>query len=325
METTLSYHERAQELHRRLLVIDGHADTLDRVLEEGHDFLEPSPDFHIDLPRLLEAGINCQVFSLWTPPEYQGERATIRALKMIGAFLEMQKERSELRQITRVSDLDPARPGFCFSFEGAEPLAGDVSLLEVFYRLGVRMIALTWNGRNPFADGLRVGPKPSGLTELGLELVERMGELGVVLDLAHIAEPGFWDALAASHGPVVATHANARALHDHPRNLTDAQLKAIAERDGLVGITFVPTFLAKGGADLDDVLAHIDYVVQLIGEDHVGLGSDFDGITQPPTRLTGVQCLPALTEGMLQRGYSEARVTKILGSNWARVFQKIWH
>lgn len=324
MTTTLSYHERAKELHRRLLVIDGHADTLDRVLEEGHDFLERSPELHIDLPRLLEAGVNCQVFSLWTPPEYQGERATVRALAMISAFLDMQRERAELRQVRRVEDIDADQPGFCFAFEGAEPLAGNVSLLEVFYALGVRMVALTWNGRNPFADGLKVGPNPSGLTELGYELIERMGELGVLLDLAHIAEPGFWDALKASQGPVVATHANARALHDHPRNLTDEQLKAIAARDGLVGVTFVPSFLSRERADLDDVLAHIDYLVNLIGEDHVALGSDFDGITAPPTRLTGVQSLPALTAGMLERGYSEDRVAKILGSNWARVFRQAW-
>jgi membrane dipeptidase len=324
MPTTSSYHERAQELHRRLLVIDGHADTLDRVLEEGHDFLESAPDFHIDLPRLTEAGVNCQVLSLWTPPEYQGERATVRALEMISAFLDMRRERADLRQVTTVGDLDPERAGFCLSFEGAEPLAGKVSLLEAFYQLGVRMIALTWNGRNPFADGLKVGPNPSGLTELGHELVERMAELGVVLDLAHIAEPGFWDALKGSQGPVVATHANARALHDHPRNLKDEQLKAIAERGGLVGVTFVPSFLAPQHADLDDVLAHLDYMVRLIGEDHVALGSDFDGITAPPTRLTGVQCLPALTEGMLARGYSEDRIAKILGSNWRRVFEQIW-
>lgn len=324
MTTTLSYHERARALHRELLVIDGHADTLDRVLEEGHDFLEAAPDLHIDLPRLLDAGVNCQVFSLWTPPEYQGERATARALAMVSAFLDMQRERSELRQITQVSDLDPQKPGFCFSFEGAEPLAGNVSLIEVFYKLGVRIVALTWNGRNPFADGLKVGPRPSGLTELGYELVERLGELGIVLDLAHIAEPGFWDALRASEGPVVATHANARALRDHPRNLTDEQLKAIAERGGLVGVTFVPGFLTTEKADLDHVLAHLDYMVKLIGEDHVALGSDFDGITSPPTRLSGVDCLPSLTEGMLMRGYSEERIAKILGINWRRVFEQVW-
>ncbi len=324
MTTTISYHERAMELHRRLLVIDGHADTLERVLEEGHDFLEPAPDFHIDLPRLLEAGVNCQVFSLWTPPDYQGERATTRALAMIGAVLEMQRKRADLRQVMRASDLDASRPGFCFAFEGAEPLAGDVALLEVFHRLGVRMVALTWNGRNPFADGLKVGASPSGLTDLGVELIARMNELGIVLDLAHIAEPGFRDALKVSRGPLVATHANARALHDHPRNLKDEQLKAIAERGGLVGVTFVPSFLARGGADLEDVFAHLDYMVRLIGEDHVALGSDFDGITALPTRLGGVQDLPLLTAMMLERGYPEARVAKILGNNWARVFEEVW-
>lgn len=314
----------ARALHERCLVIDGHADTLDRVLDEGMPLTDCSPDYHIDLPRLLEARVNAQTFSLWTPPEYQGERALHRALKLIAAFLDMQRDCSDLRQITAVSDLDPERPGFIFSFEGADPLVDDVSLLEVFYRLGVRMIGLTWNGRNAFADGQKVGPNPSGLTELGRELVERMQVLGVVLDLAHIAEPGFWDALSCSQGPVVVTHANARALHAHIRNLTDDQLKAIAERDGLVGVTFVPGFLSKEPADLDHVLAHIDYMVHLIGEDHVGLGSDFDGITTPPTRLSHVGCLPHLTEGMLMRGYSPERIEKILGGNWARVFGAVW-
>jgi len=314
----------ARALHERCLIIDGHADTLDRVLNEGLPLTESAPDYHIDLPRLRESKVNAQVFSLWTPPEYQGERALHRALKLIAAFLDMQRDCPDLRQVTSVSDLDPKRPGFVFSFEGADPLVDDVSLLEVFYRLGLRMIGLTWNGRNAFADGQKVGPNPSGLTELGRELVERMRELGVVLDLAHIAEPGFWDALSCSEGPVVVTHANARALHPHIRNLTDDQLKAIAERGGLVGVTFVPGFLSKEPADLDHVLAHLDYMVRLIGEDHVGLGSDFDGITTPPTRLGHVGCLPNLTEGMLMRGYSAERIEKILGGNWARVFGAVW-
>lgn len=314
----------ARALHARCLVIDGHADTLDRVLTEGHAFIEPATDFHIDWPRLKEARVNAQVFSLWTPPEFQGERALHRALKLIAAALDMQRQCPDMRQVTSVSDLDSQRPGFLFSFEGADPLVDDLSLLEVFYRLGVRMIGLTWNGRNAFADGQKVGPNPSGLTELGRELVSRMQELGIVLDLAHIAEPGFWDALACSQGPVVATHANAYALHAHVRNLRDDQLKAIADRGGLVGVTFVPGFLTKGQADLEHVLAHLDYLVNLIGEDHVGLGSDFDGITTPPTRLSHVGCLPNLTEGMLMRGYSVERIEKILGRNWARVFGAVW-
>lgn len=314
----------ARAIHERALIIDGHADTLDRVLTEGRSFTEPAPDFHIDWPRLKEARINAQVFSLWTPPEYQGERAMHRTLKLIAAALDMQRECSDMRQISSVAELDPQRPGFVFSFEGADPLVDDLSLLEVFYRLGVRMIGLTWNGRNAFADGQKVGPRPSGLTELGRELVSRMQELGIVLDLAHIAEPGFWDALECTEGPVVATHANAHALHPHVRNLRDDQLKAIADHGGLIGVTFVPGFLSKEPADLDHVLAHLDYMVQLVGEDHVGLGSDFDGITTPPTRLSHVGCLPNLTEGMLMHGYSVERIEKILGGNWARVFRAVW-
>lgn len=323
-QTANALREQALELHRRCLIVDGHADTLDRVLNDGHSFTDPSPDFQIDLPRLMASGVNAQVFSLWTPPEYLGERSLHRALKMIAAFLDMQRDRAELRQITSISDFDPKQPGFLFSFEGADPLVDDISLIEVFYKLGLRMIGLTWNHRNAFADGLRVGPRPSGLTELGRELVERMQELGIVLDLAHIAEPGFRDALECSEGPVVATHANAHALHAHGRNLRDDQIKAIAERGGLVGVTFVPGFLTREQADLDHVLAHIDYIVRLVGDDHVALGSDFDGITTPPTRLSHVGMLPNLTEGMLLRGYDESRIEKILGLNWLRVFRAVW-
>lgn len=315
---------QARELHRRCLVIDGHADSLDRVLSEGCTFLEGSAPLQLDWPRLRAAGLNAQALSLWTPPEYQGTRALHRALSMVAALQAMQRQEPELRQVTTMADLDAGKPGVMLTMEGADPLVDDLSLLEVFYSLGVRMIGLTWNGRNAFADGLKVGPKPSGLTDLGRELVHRMGELGIVLDLAHIAEPGFWDALEVTKGPVVASHANAHALHAHPRNMRDDQLKAIAERGGLVGITFVPGFLTQEAADLDHVLDHIDYVVRLIGEDHVALGSDFDGITRPPTRLDHVGCLPNLTAGLLERGYPEERIAKILGGNWARVFRAVW-
>lgn len=323
-KTAHALREHALDLHQRCLIIDGHADTLDRVVSEGLSFAEAAPPFQIDLPRLVASGVNGQVLSLWTPPEYHGERALHRALKLVSAFLDAQRDHPEIRQITSVADFAADKPGFVLSFEGADPLVDDLALLPVFHRLGVRMIGLTWNHRNAFADGLKVGPRPSGLTELGRELVARMDELGIVLDLAHIAEPGFWDALECAKGPVVATHANAHALHPHPRNLRDDQIKALAERGGLVGITYVPGFLTREQADLDHVLAHLDHVVKLVGDDHVALGSDFDGITTPPTRLSHVGLLPNLTEGMLARGYSEERVEKILGRNWLRVFEAVW-
>lgn len=315
----------ARELHARCLVIDGHADTLDRVLTEGCTFLEGSSALQLDWPRMIQAGLNVQALSLWTPPEYQGTRALHRALSMIAALQGMQGRQAELRQVMAASDLKAELPGVMLTLEGADPLVDDLSLLEVFYRLGVRMIGLTWNGRNAFADGLKVGPRPSGLTALGRDLIKRMEERGIVLDLAHIAEPGFWDALEVSQGPVVVSHANAYALHAHPRNMSDDQLTAIAERGGLVGVTFVPGFLTTETADLDHVLDHVDYMVRLVGEDHVALGSDFDGITRPPTRLDHVGCLPNLTAGLLARDYAPERIEKLLGANWARVFRAVWN
>ena len=319
-----SFMIQARELHDRCLIIDGHADSLDRVLSEGCNFLEGSSDLQLDWPRLVHSGLNVQALSLWTPPEYQGPRALQRALAMVAAFQAMKRKDSELRQVESTEELDSTRPGVMLTMEGADPLVDDLTLLEVFHRLGVRMIGLTWNGRNAFADGLKVGPKPSGLTDLGRELVKRMEDLGIVLDLAHLAEPGFWDAMELSTGPLVVSHANARALHAHPRNMNDDQLRAIAGRGGLVGVTYVPGFLTTEKADLDHVLDHIDYMVQLVGEDHVSLGSDFDGITQPPTRLSHVGELPNLTAGMLSRSYTTSRIEKILGGNWARIFRTVW-
>lgn len=315
---------RARALHERSLLIDGHADTLNRIVSEGHSFIEPSPDLHLDWPRLQAAQINVQCLSLWIDQAYLGERATRRALDLIAAFFERARKVSDLRTVTAPSQLDARRPGFVFAFEGADPLGDDLNSLEVFYRLGVRMIGLTWNGRNAFADGLKVGPKPSGLTSLGRELIARMGELGVVPDVSHLAEPGFWEVVELASGPVVASHANTYSRHAHPRNLRDDQIKAIADKGGLVGITFVPHFLADSEADLDDVLTHLDHVIELVGDDYVGLGSDFDGITVGPTRLEEVSMLPNLTAGMLAIGYSEERIAKILGLNWARVFRAVW-
>lgn len=314
---------RARELHRTCLVIDGHADTLDRVVSEGHAFLEGSPELQLDWPRLVGAGLNAQALALWTPPEYQGERAMARALKLLAAFFAMQRQ-ADLPQVMAVGDLDPSRSAVVLTLEGADPLVEDPANLEVFYRLGVRMIGLTWNGRNAFADGQKVGSRPSGLTEKGRELVQRMSDLGVVLDLSHLAETGFWDAFEATEGPLAVSHANARAVHDHPRNLSDAQLKAIAERGGVVGVTFVPGFLCKGPADRSHVIAHLEYMLDRMGEDHVALGSDFDGITAGPAGLGDVSALPYLTADLLGRGHGEQRVAKILGGNWERVFRAVW-
>ncbi len=323
MTIARSYHERAQALHRRVPLVDAHADTLDRCLEEGVPFGGEAPALHIDLPRLRQAGVNLQVLSLWVPPDHKGGRAMHRALQMASLFHAAARKEPDARLVTSVYEVTADRPGFCLSFEGAEPLADDPTLLEAFYQLGVRLIALTWNGRNGFADGLTVADRPGGITHVGADLLARMGELGIVLDLAHIAETGFWHALELTKGPVVVSHANARALCDHPRNMTDEQLRAIAARGGVVGACFARSFIGPEPT-IDDVVRHIMHMIEVAGLDHVGLGGDFDGVTALPDGLGGVQDLSALTAGLLEQGLAEPDAAKILGGNWLRVFGQVW-
>jgi membrane dipeptidase len=316
--------QAALRLHAETLVIDAHADTLDRVLNEGHGFISACDDFHIDLPRMRQTGLNLQLLSLWSPSELTGDQPLVRALSMIASFERMRRESSEVRLVSRVRDIAVDRPAFAFSFEGAEPLGHDLDRLEVFHRLGLRMIGLTWNGRNAFADGQRVGDRPSGLTRLGHELVDRMQHLGVVLDLAHIAEPGFWDAVRDHGGPKVVSHANAASVHPHVRNLTDEQLEAIAASGGVVGVTFVPGFLGSDDVHVGTVADHIEHMWHVMGDEHVGLGSDFDGISRTPAGLSHLGHLPNLTAELLRRGHREERIARLLGLNWARVFQTVW-
>lgn len=323
METAQSYHEAALDLHRRVPIVDGHADTLDRSIEEGVPFGSEQPALHIDLPRMVAAGVNLQTLSLWVPPDHKGDRALHRAMRMVSCFHAAASRNPEVRLVTAADQVSADLPGFVLSFEGAEPLADDPALLDAFHALGVRMIALTWNGRNGFADGLTVGERPGAITHLGQDLLRRMQDLGIVLDLAHIAEVGFWHALELTEGPVVISHANARALCGHPRNMTDDQLRAIAGRGGLVGACFVPKFLGEQ-ASIDDVVRHILHMVEVAGVDHVGLGGDLDGVSALPRGLGGVQDLPVLTAMLLERGLSEADIAKILGGNWLRVFGQVW-
>ncbi|MBI6546436.1 MAG: dipeptidase, partial [Cyanobacteria bacterium NC_groundwater_1444_Ag_S-0.65um_54_12] len=276
------------------------------------------------LPRIEQIGINLQFLSLWIPPDHMGDRALHRAMRLVSCFYAARRNNPGLRLVTSIADISTKLPGFCLALEGAEPLADDPELLDAFYALGVRMIALTWNGRNSFADGIMVGERPGAITHLGNKLLQQMQELGIVLDLAHLAEAGFWHALELTIGPVVVSHANARAICNHPRNLSDTQLRAIAERDGVVGVCFVPKFLSGSEATLDDVVLHILHMIEVAGTDHVGLGGDFDGVTSLPHGLGGVQDLPAITVRLLESGLTQETIAKILGGNWRRVLAAVW-
>ena len=194
--------------------------------------------------------------------------------------------------------------------------------LRQFYRLGVRNLGLAWNFRNAACDGVSESRTNGGLTQFGVKVVEECNRLGMLIDLSHLSPAGVDDVLNTSLQPVIASHSNARALCDHPRNLTDAQLEAIAMRGGVVGVTFVDAFLNARNpsrATLDDVITHLEYMLSRIGPDSVALGSDFDGCTTP-SDIPDVTAYPRITTKLLDRGHSPEVVRKVLGGNLLRVF-----
>ncbi|MFP5503818.1 MAG: dipeptidase [Candidatus Sericytochromatia bacterium] len=323
MREISSYHESALALHRRITVIDGHADTLTLAVDEGHQLVAGGTGNHIDVPRLEAAGVGVQTLTCWNEPHLIGHAAFARAMEKIGAFYQAQRQ-GGLRQVKSRADLEAPGLGFILSLEDAAPCMGSVRHLEALYAAGVRMIGLTWNGRNEIADGVLVGDKPGGLTKVGQVMVMAMEELGIVIDLSHIAEIGFWDVVEATEKPLACSHSNAKAVHEHPRNLTDAQIKAIADRGGVIGVCFAPAFLGPGEPGIEEVVRHIDHMCELAGPEVVGLGSDFDGIAKVPVGLEDVSKLPALTAALLARGYREDDLVKILGGNWKRVFSACW-
>jgi membrane dipeptidase len=190
----------------------------------------------------------------------------------------------------------------------------------------VRNIGLTWNLRNAAADGVDETRSSSGLTNFGVQLVQEMNRLEIMVDISHLSPTGVRDVFLVSEAPVIASHSNAYALCPHRRNLTDEQLEGVASKGGVVGVTFVPNFITEDGnqATLKGLLDHIDYMVKTMGVDHVGLGSDFDGFFNSNVRgLEDVTHLPKLTAGLVERGYGEEDVKKILGGNFIRVFREV--
>jgi membrane dipeptidase len=336
---TANIDARVRALHAGSILFDGHCDTLisvrdgDRALDERS---RPVVDGgvtdsrHIDLPRLQEGGVTAQIFACFVRQPYLPADAANEALRLVDAFyLALDENPHALLLATTAADVERAKAegkvAGVLSLEGAEALEGDLAVLRTFHRLGVRALGLTWNWRNQAADGLGEVRTGGGLTEFGAALVKEANRLGVILDISHLAPAGVRDLLALSEAPVVASHANARALCDHPRNLTDEQLEGIAATGGLVAVTYVPNFLAEDGhsARLEHVLDHIDHIVGTVGVDHVGLGSDFDGFGGVLPGLEDVSKMPALTAGLVARGYADQEVRKILGENYLRVFRQV--
>ncbi|MBA7681825.1 hypothetical protein ES703_90166 [subsurface metagenome] len=244
-------------------------------------------------------------------------------------YREIEKNQDDISLVTNYNQIKEVnRAGkiaAILSIEGGEALEGDLGVLRVLYKLGVRLLTLTWNQRNQIADGIGESRTGSGLTEFGLKVIDEMNRLGMLIDVSHLSETGFWDVVKRSKTPIVASHSNCYALCPHLRNLKDEQIKALADKGGVIGITFVPNFLTqeKRKTTVEDVVKHIDYLVEKVGVDYVGLGSDFDGTGGLPLGLEGVDKIPNITGELLDRGYKEKDIKKILGENFLRVFKEV--
>jgi membrane dipeptidase len=326
----------AQTLHQRSIVIDGHCDTLLRLraAEEERPPYMPKPDVdrgHVNLERLVAGGVTAQNFACFVRPRPGPAHATHDTLQLIDVFYRYQEAHADqLCLATSAADVERAKAegkvAGILSMEGAEGLEGDLHVLRMMYRLGVRWIGLTWSLRNEVADGVADVRTNGGLSTFGVQLVGEMNRLGMVVDIAHLAPAGVKDVFEVCEAPVVASHANAHALCPVARNLTDAQLEGVARSGGVVGAVFVPGFITDGGeqATLEMLLDHVDHMVAVMGIDHVGLGSDFDGFGgNPPVGLEDVSAMPNVTAGLLGRGYPAEDVRKILGGNWLRVLRVV--
>jgi len=319
--------EAAAALHRRALVFDAHADTLTELTDRGYDLDAGPPGSHLDFPRCAEGVLDAQVFTCFVHPRHVGRDAAARVRAQLDTF-DRQQARfpHRIARCVRRGDIAAARASgrlaAVLAIEGGHALENDLSVLVEFHRRGVRSLTLTWNNGNEWADGCGEPPRHGGLSARGRQILTALEALGWVVDISHVAPATFDAALAQVTRPPIASHSCARALRDHPRNLTDMQLRDLAAAGGVVGLNVYPTFLrAEGEATLEDVVAHALHLLEVAGEAHVALGCDYDGITRTPVDLPDVSALPRLTAALLQRGVPERVVTGLLGANLLRVFE----
>ena len=334
----------ARELLRKSIVLEGHRDVYEQLYRKSIG--EESPLRDAVAPRLIRDGIDVSVYAV-SGDSYSHSQNTGRyletALENIDMFLdEAPKSEGMISLIRTRSDLpEKVRPGqisFILHFEGGMPLQGSIHQLRNFYRLGLRSMQLTWNFRNELGDGVWENQTKGGLTRFGVEVVKEMNRLGMVVDLAHLNREGFFHALKVARAPLIVSHANACGMLDNPRNLADDQIKAIAEQKGLVGILALPERVSRKDAALDDLLGHLDYMVELVGVEYVALGLDFVKYDGPRTLkdrhhplhkapvvkdLEEVEDLPKLIEGLDRRGYEEEEIALIVGGNYLRVLKTI--
>jgi membrane dipeptidase len=374
----------ARELHEAVIVIDTHADTPQRFVDRGFDIgsADQNDKGQISLDKARAGNLGGEFFSIWVDPQTtEPANYAKRAFDQIDSVHRQAEHHPDRMMMAySVADIESAHQQKKFAalmgLEGGHAIQDDLRLLRDFYRLGVRYMTLTWSNTNNWADssGDINDPKVqhhNGLTDFGKQVVQEMNRLGMMVDISHVADKTFWDAIAVSKAPIIASHSSARALTSAPRNMTDDMLRAIAKNNGVVMVNFfngfidenflkaataqskeregeVQAFLAKAKAagkkpeyvDIEAIEAqwmakisrpplkalidHIDHIAKIAGIDHVGLGSDFDGVSGAlPQGIDSAADLPKITQALLDRGYRDEDIKKILGGNLLRVMRDV--
>src|SRR6267154_2474566 len=373
----------ARQIHDSALVVDTHADTPQRFLDEGFDIgsTDPKDIGHVSLDKARRGNLGAEFFSIWVEPETNQGHFARHTLDLIDSVYEQAARHPDRMMMAfSVADIERAhrehKLAALLGIEGGHSIENDVRLLRDFYRLGVRYMTLSWSNTNEWADSsgdindLKI-QHHNGLTDFGRQVVLEMNRLGMMVDISHVADKTFYDAIAVTKAPVIASHSSARALTNHPRNMTDDMLRAVAKNGGVIQVNFYNAFIdenyrkaaeaqakdrdaaVKANADqlkasgntvtyldadrierewaakiprppLSSLIDHIDHVAKIAGIDHVGLGSDFDGVSgATPQGIDSAADLPKITQALLDRGYSASDIHKILGGNLLRVFREV--
>ena len=332
--------EEARAVHSRILVFDGHNDTPVERVHRGEaplNWMQRDPAYHMDVPRMREGGFDGGFFIVGNGPTADVMYTLERTLQQIDAHPDA------LRLILSSQDVEEARTrdqiGILMAIEGAQRwLRGELDMVRLFYRLGIRCLGIT-HGEGGDGEGFLQGSRSPfgpctlaereaerknalGLTDFGREVLHLSNELGLVTDLAHINDHAFYEVLDLSTQPVAMTHTAICALCPHWRCLTDEQIRALADKGGVLGIAFAPFFIHPEEATIDRLVEHVCYVAELVGVDHVAIGSDFDGLGRIQPVVPDISQLPLLTQSMLAHGLSEAEVAQIWGGNFLRLLQQ---
>ena len=336
-----------QRVHKSALLIDTHNDVVNEQAGEdrespGFDIGVSAPQGHTDLARLKQGGVGGVFFVSYVAAKYAGNGAYARGMAFVESIHHDLVERypKDFALAATAAEIEAAHKqgkiAALIGLEGGHAIEDSLDKLREFYRHGVRYMTLTHANTNNWADssGDMVKPdgdKPgvqhhNGLTDFGKDVVREMNRLGMLVDISHVADKTFWDALAVSSAPLIASHSNARALANVPRNMTDEMIVALAKKGGVIQVNFNCAFLTTEKpphATLADVVAHIDHIRKIAGIDALGIGSDYDGISCTPVGLEDVSKYPNLTRALLGKGYSASDIRKIYGGNFLRVMKAV--